>query len=456
MKKKRVILLLVAVFAVFILFKIFGSSEPSDSPASGGRTPSAQAPDSPDADSDADDDADSSRGDDSRNSGAGFGATKQVEIVDPFFNNAVAYTLTIPEDWVFEGTVLHGPGCMVDYTSVVYRAYSPDMQFGVQVAPTQTWYWADNPSARPTGQVCKYLPAISAANYAAFFAARMRPDAQLDGAEQSPDVDDFFARIEENNQKGLAQAQATNAQPSMHDSGDAARLRIHYDWEGRSEEEWLDVRVLNRDIARFMMVYPEGGGPGRVGRSQFQILTVALTGYRAPKGKLDRYGAALAAIAKSLAQDPDYKAAADGHVWDQLRRQAAASAQITHTIVQASEEQMRINAENAQAQIANIQRQGQEFRDNMEREGEIRHQNVMAQIDAQTAHARDVQDYLLDQQYYVNPDTGETATLGGRYNHAYANGPASSNSTAYLQTDGAYNPNGILGFNWTELQPIHH
>lgn len=40
-----------------------------------------------------------------------FGPTKQVEVRDPFYNNMVAYTITIPKDWVFEGTVLHGPGC---------------------------------------------------------------------------------------------------------------------------------------------------------------------------------------------------------------------------------------------------------------------------------------------------------------------------------------------------------
>jgi hypothetical protein len=40
-----------------------------------------------------------------------FGPTKEVEVRDPFYNNMVAYTMTIPKDWVFEGTVLHGPAC---------------------------------------------------------------------------------------------------------------------------------------------------------------------------------------------------------------------------------------------------------------------------------------------------------------------------------------------------------
>ena len=65
-----------------------------------------------------------------------FGPTKQVEVRDPFYNNMVAYTITIPKDWVFEGTVLHGPGCNgLYYQSIAFRAYSPDAAFGVQVCP---------------------------------------------------------------------------------------------------------------------------------------------------------------------------------------------------------------------------------------------------------------------------------------------------------------------------------
>jgi hypothetical protein len=37
-------------------------------------------------------------------------------------------------------------------------------------------------------------------------------------------------------------------------------------------------------------------------------------------------------------------------------------------------------------------------------------------MDASTARTRDYQDILLDQQYYVNPQTGETFTVSGRFN----------------------------------------
>src|SRR5450759_876690 len=41
---------------------------------------------------------------------ADFGTMKTVDLIDPMFN-MVAYTVTIPANWRYEGTVLHGPGC---------------------------------------------------------------------------------------------------------------------------------------------------------------------------------------------------------------------------------------------------------------------------------------------------------------------------------------------------------
>ena len=72
-----------------------------------------------------------------------------------------------------------------------------------------------------------------------------------------------------------------------------------------------------------------------------------------------------------------------------------------------------------------------------------------------SAHAADVSDYLLDQQLFVNPTTGQTQTQSNQYNHTFSNG--SGAGSAVVQTnDPNANPNGVLQGNWTELQPIHH
>ena len=109
--------------------------------------------------------------------------------------------------------------------------------------------------------------------------------------------------------------------------------------------------------------------------------------------------------------------------------------------------------------MANQQKQFQISQQNataqMDRQTQQAH-NFTAQMNQSTAHTRDYQDILLDQQYYVNPQSGETSTVSGRFNHTFVNGPATSNATTVVQTDSNFNPNGAAGYNWTELMPVHH
>jgi hypothetical protein len=116
-------------------------------------------------------------------------------------------------------------------------------------------------------------------------------------------------------------------------------------------------------------------------------------------------------------------------------------------------------------------RQHQQFMANMQQQGEARQQefashlnsqtaqaqNFIGQMDASTARTRDYQDVLLNQQYYLNPQTGERATISGTYNHTWANGPMNSNATSIVSTpDPNLNHNGFNSYNWVELMPIHH
>jgi len=402
-------------------------------------------------------------GDSPKPAGANFGATRQVEIFDPFLN-MVAFTLTIPKDWLFEGTILHGPACGgIDFESVVYRASSPDLQYGVQLAPSQSWYWADNRRSLPEGRVCKYLPPMSAVDYANLFAARMRPAAVVDASGPALNEQEFYANLKKRNETN--RTHTVGNVPPWYDTGDAARIRIHYDWQGHAEEEWISVNMDYSDRTRSVFIYPT---PPHY--EHYLATNTGLVGWRAPKGKLDQYDAALFAIFHSLTRNPEHAKAWNAHEWDVVRRNVAAGWQMTHTIIQASQQQALINQQNTQAFMNALSQQNQQFIANMNRQGEINRQNAMAQMNAQTAqahgfiaqmnastaHTRDVQDYVLDQQYYVNPSTGQTQTLSGRYNHAWTNGPASSNATGTVQTDSNFNPNGVFVGNWTELQAIHH
>src|SRR5271156_28532 len=68
-----------------------------------------------------------------------FGPMKTVEVMDPLFN-IVAFTIKIPANWNFEGTIVYLPGCDVPTYTVALRAYSPDMLYGVQVTPKMHFY----------------------------------------------------------------------------------------------------------------------------------------------------------------------------------------------------------------------------------------------------------------------------------------------------------------------------
>ena len=77
------------------------------------------------------------------------------------------------------------------------------------------------------------------------FADRMRPNAKIDLNEPGKGAEQVYANIEKQNEDMAEKAQRLRMPPE-HDSGDFTRTRIHYDWEGFSEEEWLSVTMIYR------------------------------------------------------------------------------------------------------------------------------------------------------------------------------------------------------------------
>jgi hypothetical protein len=116
---------------------------------------------------------------------------------------------------------------------------------------------------------------------------------------------------------------------------------------------------------------------------------------------------------------------------------------VTNSILAQGRAEQAQRTANAQAFIANMQKQG-----------DARNAQFNAQMAAKDAHTKDVVDYLLDQQLYVNPTTGQTQTQSNQYNHTYSNGTGPGSTV--VQSNAPANPQGVLPGNWTELQPIHH
>ena len=389
-----------------------------------------------------------------------FGPTKQIEVRDPFFNNMVAYTITIPKDWFFEGTVLHGPGCMgLLYQSIAFRAYSPDASSGVQVMPRQEFYYWEDPNARPLGAACKFYAPMSSTDFAAMFAYRMRPNAQIERSEPTLDVEQARANFERNNED-LARSASQLRMPSVQSYPDFTRTRIHYDWEGYQEEEWLRVEMVYNDMPKSVFIYNGGPNPGHAAWRHFLKISSAVSSRRAPRGKLDDYDPALVGILNTVQLNPQFVQASN-------QQQQA----LTNSIVHSIQNQMIVDRQNSKVFMDAMTAQHNAFMASQNRQFN-QHQSEMAgqmnrqdaetqrfigQMNASTARTRDYQDILLDQQYYVNPQTGETATVSGRMMHTWANGPLNSNATSIVQSPNPnFNPNGVLGYGYNQLMPIHH
>jgi hypothetical protein len=389
-----------------------------------------------------------------------FGPTRQVEVRDPFYGNMVAFTLVIPKDWVLEGTVLHGPGCNGNYyQSITYRVYSPDASMGVQVTPLQQFFYWEEQNARPIGAACKFFAPMSSADYAAMFTYRTRPNAQIDKNEPTLDIQQARQFFEQHNQEMLQSASQLGLRASEQDTIDFSRTRIHYDWEGFHEEEWLRVEMVYKDFPKPVFIYNGGPHPGHQELRHFLETSTILSSRRAPRGKLDQYDPALSAIISTMRRTDQFVQATNN------RQQ-----QLSNAIIHSIQTQTMISQQNSQAFMNAMTQQHQAFMANQQQQFNISQQNAAAQMNRQTqqaqnftsqmnastARTRDYQDILLDQQYYANPQTGETSTVSGRFNHTFVNGPATSNATTVVQTDSNSSPNGAAGYNWVELMPIHH
>ncbi len=367
-----------------------------------------------------------------------FGPMRTVEIWDPMFN-MVAYTISIPQSWNFEGTVLHGPGCTSGMTQPVLRAYSPDMLFGIQTVATSDFYWADDQRAMPQGPACKLLQPMSAEDYGRLISTSIRPGSVVDDVEPSPNEAAYLAGIEKTNQMLASAAASMGNRNPIKITGQTKWLHIHYDFNGHAEEEMLGVSISLADQPTAVIV----SRPGQVLQTGIKHRfdsTPYVSGFRAPQGQLQAHMNAFKAMGASFKANPDYNAKYAAYMQDQTNKSIAASWAVTNSILAQGRAQQAQRTADAQAFIANMQKQG-----------DARNAQFNAQMAAKDAHTKDVVDYILDQQLYVNPTTGQTQTQSNQYNHTYSNG--SGPGSVVVQTNSTAPP---ASGNWTELQPIHH
>jgi hypothetical protein len=92
--------------------------------------------------------------------------TKVVTITDPVFN-MTAYSLTIPENWIFQGSAVDGTSC-ASAPLPVFRMSAPDGLTGVKWFPRLDWAWPDDaksPAALASSDCLPVKNVISASDF---------------------------------------------------------------------------------------------------------------------------------------------------------------------------------------------------------------------------------------------------------------------------------------------------
>lgn len=334
---------------------------------------------------------------------AGSAAMKPVEVIDPLFGQ-VAGRMSIPNDWVFDATVLRphlGP-------ALVFRASSPDGLTGLQLLPRYDWVAHTDPQMRRFYQARKVAiaPPMPADDFLRqYVLPEARPGATIIGSEAMPEAGKLALADRQANDRYAQQAAGSRA---SRQKSDAARLRIAYSFNGHPVEESIVAVTITTEL-------PANGG------HTMQMSQATVTAARAPRGRLDAMMKQLVAIAESQNLDPSWQ-----------NRQTAFALQ------SAQQQQAAI--------IANGQRRLAENKAIFDRSM----RNTAAMEKARHAGAVATADHMGDVRGMVNPSTGQVGKVSNQFNYSYVD----QSGNVVHSNSATYNPNAELRGNWTQLQPL--
>jgi len=364
----------------------------------------------------------------------------------------VAFTLTIPANWSFQGVVLTGPGCDGDTSTFAYRAWSDDLRFGIQRTPQLNWYTPQDPRT-PIGPKCKKMGALGAAEYGALIAPTLRPGSRVVSESVAPEAE-ALARVTRGFDQTMSQSAGQMGMQRPHFSSDAKRLRLEYMMGDQPEEEFMDVMEQIGDTTT-PTVTSQSGQALRYQYMMTQKTLAWVIAERAPKGKLDAMAETLDAIRGSLKINPDWDNRVAQWMKDRGAQRDRQSWQMTRSTLQQGQAQHDALMAQHQSDMASIAARGQQQKDqfNSQQAGKAENNSQFQdRMNARSAHTSDVTDFLLDQQYYVNPATGNRSTISTTYSNNWESG----SGRQVLSNIKGYDPNGDVPGNWTQLQPILH
>lgn len=364
---------------------------------------------------------------------ASWPGTHTVQVVDPA-NKMTAFTVEVPSNWKFVGTILRPGGCHapeVPADGLSLSAVAPDNVTAVMQLPGVQWDWASDGSS-PQGKRCGPVSISTAAGFLLNIAApNMHPSAKILGVvPNTPQMEQNL----ENQRRTLAQ----QANRMMHMTVDTARIRIEYNLNGQTVQEQLGTIINCRVIDT--PAYPAMHRPAITKRI---CASHGIYVRRALQGHLDE----LIAKAQSLPA-PRIDRQWDDHISEQMRKAFAA-------YQHASDEQFKAIQDHFTQQTAAMLARGKAFNDNLVAQGEHARAQDNATVNAMN-HAAHLQVLdSLNRQDFMDPTTGKKIETSNQYEHNWI---SSDKSEVVLNKDATFDPNGVIDpvrQSWTELIPIN-
>jgi hypothetical protein len=369
-----------------------------------------------------------------------WSGTRQTEITDPQYQ-MTAYTMEIPSDWKFAGTIARDPGCHATGAALKYTILSPDGLTAMSQLPSVTWSWSTSPMMQKI-MLQQHCPAIDIQTAASFLinivVPNLRPNAKIvsvippDAAGQAA----LAAQLEKARQQNAAMARQYNQQPQKLTS-DGARVRLQYEREGHPVEEMI-LAVVDCFESQTPAMYAQPASSRRSCTTRGTLLT------RAPRGHLDE-----------LLARPEFqnlrKSLIIHHDWD---NRVAADAQAAFQKAQAeSNRQFQAVMQKGRDDNAALLARGRAAQQQMQDSTNRAMANDRATQNAIDASAHATALHSLDRQDFRDPNTGQTIEASSEYNHQWI----SSDGGTLIQTnDHTFDPNGQVypvSQSWTELVP---
>ena len=368
------------------------------------------------------------------------GGTQTENVIDPGLNNMVAYSVTIPAKWHFQGVLLEGAGVdrCLQFPFGVWRATSPDGLSFVETMPTMSWFYGTGPMAAytPKNGCLPLNGPMAAQDFLKYLASTMK----VDYVANEP-IPDENAKAQQELRDADAKAAAGWAAihtPAPKRSVELAQAAVNYKNGTFAMKGRLWVRVDCTEKAHpGLRSLPAWGGQGR--------MPAMVTGAPSVVDECEanaKYFTAPQDQFESLIRqwDAPGMGAHSNSDWQ--------NAFVLRTIHQTAEAQQQ----NFERTMAVQQRMHEQFMATMQRGTDMSMARAQAARDARSTAASDWVDYALDQRTVADPNTGQINKVSSAYSYTWVD---STGRNSYQTNNPNANPNGTLQGTWTQQQVVH-